>query len=281
MGQGYSVAQTGIRSCSLPTAQTTMANGANGSQSGEGIPAPGKSGEGVERMHSSSRRHRSLFSRSHRHHSSRGGHTDGRLLQHRISQRRALAVAALVFAACACVFLALWLREASRLREQRLEGARELDAAKARAASLEGKLRETEEQLAALAAGRLPKPLLALEPDALIDLSAVNPVLQKVLFTQVGSRSNPKYEYRLHCRNPGEQPYQPRFLILVFSRSGIQTGSADVTRSPDWVRLGPGGLGPGEACSFSGSVEMLFEDDPGYFTVLEVPLGSKPPRLVP
>jgi hypothetical protein len=186
-----------------------------------------------------------------------------------------------LLAVSSAALLPLWLRTRARLRTSQAAARDRIEAAERLAGTQEERLGSLEAQLKEQVAGRLPKPLLPLATDTLIDLGGMDASLRSVLFTRVGPKDCPEYEYRLTCRNEKGEPAQPRFQILVFNRAGIQTGAADVTRSADWTRLDAGGLAPGESCSFSGHLEFQFEDSPEYFLVVPVPLGGKPPRLAP
>jgi hypothetical protein len=213
----------------------------------------------------------------------RDSHTDRakeRWLRHRLI-RRILIGAVVVLALCSVVLLLLWWRAETQVREREAAVAAELNGVSALAKAYEERIRELEQRLAELVAGNLPKPFLPLRADDLIDLSQVEPLLRNVLFTQVGTPEHPGYEYRLNCRNEGQESVQPRLVILVFNECGVQTGIADVTRSPDWTRLGASGLAPGESCAFSGRIEFQFSDAPKYFVVTNQPLGAKLPRLSP
>jgi len=179
----------------------------------------------------------------------------------------------------------LWWHDHAVLRDDR-------EAERARTAKAEQLYKAREEEIASLRAqladlteGRLPKPLLPLEVDTFIDLGEVkspaSASLRSILFTRVGTKDNLGYEYRLTCHNGLAESIQPGYLVLVFNGVGIQIGSADVERSLDWTRLGATGLAPGESCSFSGRIDLQFQDAPAYFLVLDVAHGDKLPRLMP
>ena len=127
--------------------------------------------------------------------------------------------------------------------------------------------------------------MLPLETEKIICLgdakSPPSVSLRSILFTRVGPKDNLGYEYRLTCHNGLAESIQPGYLVLVFNGVGIQIGSANVERSPDWIRLGSAGLAPGESCSFSGRIDLQFQDAPAYFLVLDVAHADKLPRLMP
>lgn|GEM_PF-3341990 len=256
-------------------AGTTKATG--GALAGKGPEA------GAEGGHRTGSRHRSPRSSWHWRHS-RSESVDSRRRRHRLV-RQLLMVAVGLLALVSAALGVLWWHDHAVLRDDR-------EAERARTAKAEQLYKAREEEIASLRAqladlteGRLPKPLLPLEVDTFIDLGEVkspaSASLRSILFTRVGTKDNLGYEYRLTCHNGLAESIQPGYLVLVFNGVGIQIGSADVERSLDWTRLGATGLAPGESCSFSGRIDLQFQDAPAYFLVLDVAHGDKLPRLMP
>lgn len=188
------------------------------------------------------------------------------------------------------LLLALLLRTRRELRTTRDRLSSEVQAERRKAeqsAATANELRaqsaaeaqRREAQLRDLVSGRLPQPLRELLPDTLIELDQAP--LRSILFTRVGVAEGTGYEYRytLICKNEGPTRFQPRLRILLFSETGIQTGSANLRDSLDASRLGTAGMAVGESGSFSGRVTLELADPPKYFTIISLDPDGRLPRL--
>lgn len=212
--------------------------------------------------------------RSHR--SSSAEHIHERHRRQRLV-RRGLVAAVVILALAAGLLLALLLRSTTQLRLSRDQLAGEAQSARRHADGLQQTIDRLQAQLAESVQGRLPKPLLPMQLDHLVSLDEAP--LHSILFTPVGNVDRLGYEYRLVCRNTGREPFQGAIRILVFNESGIQTGAAEVSNSPDWGRLGLAGLGSGESAAFSGRLTLQFNEAPRYFLVTTAPADGRLTQL--
>jgi len=112
--------------------------------------------------------------------------------------------------------------------------------------------------------GRIPNlaPLVFDEAIAIDD-----DYIRNVIFTLVKNGNNNIYEYRLVLNNNSLSVIRPKIEIFLFNELGIQIGNARVESTNATTNINRVTLEPGEVRSYSDTIKMLRQGEPGYFLI--------------
>lgn len=97
-----------------------------------------------------------------------------------------------------------------------------------------------------------------------------NQMLKSVIFTRTKHNNKLLYEYLAVVRNNTNDVIRPSSLMIFFNKLGVEVGKSRIAISLDFdneVKMIT--LQPGESHSFTGSVEMISDDEPHFFKLIE------------
>jgi cell division protein FtsL len=191
-----------------------------------------------------------------RHHSSRRSRT----IRH-------LQVIMLVMAITLALVLMAWIhasaslsavqRERFELQSRLRSQTSELDGLRDRAAKLSQEVDDLVHQ-------RLPGlHALRLNATVVIDKGCV----RTVGFTQAGVGSSIHYEYNLVLENKKDIPIEPKVRIILFDRTGLQTGAVQVSKSAATSETNVPFLQPGEIRAYTSNVPLDRKEPPAFFQI--------------
>tara|TARA_R110002110_G_scaffold205066_7_gene417295 strand:- start:453770 stop:454474 length:705 start_codon:yes stop_codon:yes gene_type:complete len=118
--------------------------------------------------------------------------------------------------------------------------------------------------VAALVEQRIPN-LTPLDFD--VTVRTEQDYLKNISFTQTGTRTQKRYEYRAVLRNDNENDVRPSINILLFDGLGIQVGKATLSREHATSDADKVSLKPGEVRAYSSRVDLDRDATPEYFLV--------------
>ncbi|MFK8067614.1 MAG: hypothetical protein AB8D52_05160 [Gammaproteobacteria bacterium] len=97
-----------------------------------------------------------------------------------------------------------------------------------------------------------------------------NQMLKSVVFTETQHNGQKRYEYLAVVRNNTEDVMRPASLLIFFNKLGVEVGKGRIAIAlgfDNQVKMIS--LQPGESHSFTGSIEMISDDEPKYFKLIE------------
>jgi len=118
-----------------------------------------------------------------------------------------------------------------------------------------------------LVQGRIPglTPLKFGEPYKL-----ENQTLKSVVFTRTKHNNKILYEYLAVVHNTTQDVIRPSSLLIFFNKLGLEVGKGRVAINLSFDNeIKIISLQPGESHSYSGTIEMISEDEPYFFKLIE------------
>ncbi len=118
-----------------------------------------------------------------------------------------------------------------------------------------------------LVQGRIPglTPLKFDEP-----YKMENQTLKSVVFTRTKHNNKVLFEYLAVVHNTTQDVIRPGSLLIFFNKLGVEVGKGRIAISLDFNnRVKMIALQPGESHSFTGSIDMISNDEPRFFKLIE------------
>lgn len=97
-----------------------------------------------------------------------------------------------------------------------------------------------------------------------------NQMLKSIVLTKTIHNGLTRYEYLAVVHNETEDVIRPASLLIFFNKLGVEVGKSRIAVALDFDnKVKMIALQPGESHSFTGSIEMISDDEPKYFKLIE------------
>jgi hypothetical protein len=191
----------------------------------------------------------------------------------KIRKYQYLIAAILILFLLTYIFTWFWISGEKARHEQTTLQIRKLES---RLQTVTAELDKVRSERDIMVEGRIPN-LSPLKFDEALDIS--EDFIRNVIFTLVKNGNKKVYEYRLVLSNDGLSVIRPEIEIFLFNELGIQIGNAKVQAANATTNVDRSTLEPGEVRSYSDTIDMLRQGEPGYFLITasnrDKPIGDK------
>ncbi len=97
-----------------------------------------------------------------------------------------------------------------------------------------------------------------------------NQMLKSVVFTKTKHNGQTRYEYLAVVANNTEDVIRPASLLIFFNKLGVEVGKGRIAIALDFDnQVKMIALQPGESHSFTGAIDLISDDEPKYFKLIE------------
>ncbi len=162
---------------------------------------------------------------------------------------------------------ALSMASLKRVSNENRKLTHDLERANFQIASLSKDIQNLRRDNDTLVQGRIPG-LIPLKFDDPFKIE--NQILKSVVFTRTNHNGKTRYEYLAVVHNTTQDVIRPASLLIFFNKLGIEVGKSRVAITLDFDnQIQLVALQPGESHSFTGSIDMISDDEPVYFKLIE------------